>query len=95
MKEFTSTDVIFEDGTVVKNIDAVIFATGYSISFPFCDKSLLSVSNNKVSLFKHMFPIHLERHTISIIGLIQPVGSIIPISELQCRLATQVFKGMP
>ncbi|KAM5147794.1 flavin-containing monooxygenase 5-like [Mantella aurantiaca] len=94
VKEFTSTDVIFEDGTVEKNIDAVIFATGYSISFPFCDKSLLSVNNNKVSLYKYMFPLHLEMYTLAVIGLIQPIGSIMPISELQCRLATRVFKGL-
>ncbi|XP_018425984.1 PREDICTED: dimethylaniline monooxygenase [N-oxide-forming] 5-like [Nanorana parkeri] len=94
VKEFTSTDVIFEDGTTEKNIDVVIFATGYSISFPFCDKSLLIVNSNKVSLYKYMFPYHLEMYTLAVVGLIQPIGSIMPISELQCRLATRVFKGL-
>ncbi|XP_040215685.1 flavin-containing monooxygenase 5-like isoform X3 [Rana temporaria] len=94
VKEFTSTDVIFEDGTVEKNIDAVIFATGYSISFPFCDHSLLRVNNNKVYLYKYMFPYHLEMYTLAVVGLIQPIGAIMPISELQCRLATRVFKGL-
>ncbi|XP_073448969.1 flavin-containing monooxygenase 5-like [Aquarana catesbeiana] len=94
VKEFTSTDVIFEDGTVEENIDAVIFATGYSISFPFCDHSLLRVNNNKVYLYKYMFPYHLEMYTLAVVGLIQPIGAIMPISELQCRLATRVFKGL-
>ncbi|DBA13622.1 TPA: hypothetical protein GDO54_018474, partial [Pyxicephalus adspersus] len=94
VKEFTSTNVVFEDGTVEKNIDAVIFATGYSIAFPFCEKSLLSVNKNKVSLYKYMFPYNLDVYTLAVIGLIQPLGAIMPISELQCRLATRVFKGL-
>ncbi|XP_071983298.1 flavin-containing monooxygenase 5-like isoform X2 [Engystomops pustulosus] len=94
IKEFTDTGVIFEDGTVEENIDAVIFATGYSFSFPFCEESVISVKSNKTPLYKFMFPYHLEKHTLAIVGLIQPIGAIMPISELQSRLATRVFKGL-
>ncbi|XP_077134649.1 flavin-containing monooxygenase 5-like [Ranitomeya variabilis] len=94
IKEFTETGVIFEDGTIEENIDAVIFATGYSFSFSFCEESVLSVQKNKVSLYKYMFPYHLEKPTLAVVGLIQPEGAIMPISELQCRLATRVFKGL-
>ncbi|CAJ0940034.1 unnamed protein product [Ranitomeya imitator] len=37
-----------------KDIDVVIFATGYSFSFPFCEE--LKVQHNKVSLYKYTFP---------------------------------------
>ncbi|XP_075689580.1 flavin-containing monooxygenase 5-like [Rhinoderma darwinii] len=94
VKEFTDTGVIFEDGTKEENIDAVIFATGYSFSFPFCEETVISVKRNKISLYKSMFPYHLEKHTLAVVGLIQPIGAIMPISELQSRLATQVFKGL-
>ncbi|KAG8556238.1 hypothetical protein GDO81_017979 [Engystomops pustulosus] len=90
----SDTGVIFEDGTVEENIDAVIFATGYSFSFQFCEESVISVKSNKTSLYKFMFPYHLEKHTLAIVGLIQPIGAIMPISELQSRLATRVFKEM-
>ncbi|XP_069823527.1 flavin-containing monooxygenase 5-like [Dendropsophus ebraccatus] len=94
VKEFTDSGVIFEDGTVEENIDVVIFATGYSFSFPFCEDSVISVKNNNVSLYKFMFPYHLEKPMLAVVGLIQPTGAIMPMSELQSRLATRVFKGL-
>ncbi|XP_063282762.1 flavin-containing monooxygenase 5-like [Pelobates fuscus] len=94
VKEFTETDAIFEDGTVEKNIDAVFFATGYSFSFPFFDDPALKVVNNKIPLYKMVFPPVLEKTTVACIGLIQPIGAIMPLSELQARWATRVFKGL-
>lgn len=93
VKEFTETAAIFEDGSRENDIDVVIFATGYSFAFPFLDDSV-KVVKNKVSLYKKVFPPNLEKPTLAIIGLIQPLGAIMPISELQGRWATQVFKGL-
>ncbi|XP_019502413.1 PREDICTED: dimethylaniline monooxygenase [N-oxide-forming] 5-like [Hipposideros armiger] len=93
VKEFTETDAIFEDGTMEENIDVVIFATGYSFSFPFLD-GLINVTNNEVSLYKYMFLAELEKPTLAVIGLIQVVGSVLPIAEIQSRWATRVFKGL-
>ncbi|XP_063796098.1 flavin-containing monooxygenase 5-like isoform X2 [Pseudophryne corroboree] len=94
VKQFTETDVIFEDGTVEKDIDVVIFATGYHFSFPFFDDSVIKVENNEVPLYKRVFPPHLEKHTVACIGYIQPIGAIMPVSEMQTRWATRVFKGL-
>ncbi|XP_070602905.1 dimethylaniline monooxygenase [N-oxide-forming] 2-like isoform X2 [Erythrolamprus reginae] len=94
VRQFTETSAIFEDGTVVENVDIVIFATGYSVAFPFVDKSVLEVEDNRVPLYKHVFPPHLEKATFAVIGLIQPLGPIMPTSELQARWATRVFKGL-
>ncbi|XP_062437222.1 flavin-containing monooxygenase 5-like [Rhea pennata] len=93
VREFTATAAIFEDGTKEDDIDAVIFATGYSFSFPFL-KDCVTVVENQISLYKYMFPVHLEKPTLAFIGLIQPLGAIMPISELQCRWATRIFKGL-
>uniref|UniRef100_A0A8C6RXJ7 Flavin-containing monooxygenase n=1 Tax=Nannospalax galili TaxID=1026970 RepID=A0A8C6RXJ7_NANGA len=93
VKEFTETDAIFDDDTVEENIDVVIFATGYSFSFPFLD-GLIAVTDNEVSLYKLMFPPDLEKPTLAVIGLIQPLGIILPIAELQSRWAARVFKGL-
>lgn len=87
------SDVIFDDGTVEDNIDVIIFATGYSFSFPFLE-GLIAVTDNEVSLYKFMFPPDLERPTLAVIGLIQPLGIILPIAELQSRWAVRVFKGL-
>uniref|UniRef100_A0A8D0KSZ0 Flavin-containing monooxygenase n=1 Tax=Strix occidentalis caurina TaxID=311401 RepID=A0A8D0KSZ0_STROC len=83
IQEFTETSAIFEDGTR-EDIDAVVFATGYSFSFPFLEK-YVKVVENQIPLYKFMFPPDLEKPTLAFIGLIQPLGAIMPISELQCR----------
>eukprot|EP00058_Branchiostoma_floridae_P002734 XP_002588222.1 hypothetical protein BRAFLDRAFT_113828 [Branchiostoma floridae] len=93
IKRFTKTGVIFDNDTVEDDIDIVVFATGYRFDFPFVDKSVMKVENNQVNLYKYVFPPKLDPPTLSIIGLIQPLGAIMPISEMQCRWATRVFKG--
>ncbi|XP_045198060.2 flavin-containing monooxygenase 5-like [Mercenaria mercenaria] len=92
--EFTETGAIFEDGTEIDNLDAVVLATGYIFGFPFLDKEVLEVKENKVNLYKYMFPPDLCKTTLAIIGCFQPIGAIMPICEMQCRLATRVFKGL-
>uniref|UniRef100_A0A6J0VBZ0 Flavin-containing monooxygenase n=1 Tax=Pogona vitticeps TaxID=103695 RepID=A0A6J0VBZ0_9SAUR len=94
VKEFTESSAIFEDGTVEENVDVIIFATGYTVAFPFLDKSVIEVENNRVPLYKHVFPPHLEKPTLAFIGLIQPLGPIMPTAELQARWATRIFKGL-
>nr|AAQ94601.1 flavin containing monooxygenase 1 [Danio rerio] len=94
VQEFRGSSVVFEDGTVEDNIDLVVFATGYTFSFPFLSSHVIPVSNNKVSLYKFVYPPGLERSTLAVIGLIQPLGAIMPISEMQARWATRVFKGL-
>lgn len=94
VKELTETAVVFEDGTVEEDVDVIVFATGYTFSFPFLEDSLVKVEDNKVLLYKAMFPPRLEKPTLACIGLIQPLGSIFPTVELQARWATRVFKGM-
>ncbi|KAL7984728.1 hypothetical protein Chor_003298 [Crotalus horridus] len=94
VKKFTERGVIFEDGSTEENIDVVIFATGYNFSFPFTQDIILRTQTNKFSLYKYVFPPHLEKHTLAVIGLIKPIGATMPISELQVRWATRVFKGL-
>lgn len=93
VREFRGSSVVFEDGTVEDDIELVVFATGYTFSFPFLPSDVISVTENKTRLYKYVFPPGLERSTLAIIGLIQPLGAIMPISELQARWATRVFKG--
>ncbi|XP_051864834.1 flavin-containing monooxygenase 5-like isoform X2 [Pristis pectinata] len=92
VKEFTKTAAIFEDGSV-EEVDVVVFATGYTFSYPCLDESVIKVHKNQVQLYKHVFPPQMEQPTLFVIGLIQPLGAIMPLSELQSRWATRVFKG--
>ncbi|XP_023422948.1 dimethylaniline monooxygenase [N-oxide-forming] 4-like isoform X2 [Cavia porcellus] len=94
VKEFTETSAVFEDGTVEADIDSVIFATGYTFSFPFLEEPLKSLCTKKMALYKQVFPPNLEKTTLAIIGLIGLTGSILAGTELQARWATRVFKGL-
>lgn len=91
IKRFTAHGIEFDDGTTVDDIDLVVFATGYTFGFPFVDKEVLNVERNQVDLYKYVFPPRLEKPTLAVIGYIQPLGAINPLSELQCRWAARVF----
>ncbi|XP_006147859.1 putative dimethylaniline monooxygenase [N-oxide-forming] 6 isoform X2 [Tupaia chinensis] len=94
VKEFTETAAIFEDGTVFKDIDCVIFATGYSYAYPFLDDSIIKSRNNEVTLFKGIFPPLMEKPTLAVIGLVQSLGAAIPTADLQARWAAKVFANL-
>ncbi|KAK9403834.1 dimethylaniline monooxygenase [Crotalus adamanteus] len=93
VKRFTETSAIFEDGTVEENIDVVIFTTGYVASFLFLEESVRNVSKSSTSLYKQVFPPHLQKPTLAFIGFISVTGSILPAVELQARWVTRVFNG--
>ncbi|XP_071085048.1 flavin-containing monooxygenase 5-like [Haliotis cracherodii] len=81
----------FDDGTVIKNLDAVLFATGYDFFIDFIDEPLQG-ADGKLSLYKMMFPLH-QQHTLSVIGCVDSDGPIPPLAELQGRLAARVYAG--
>lgn len=93
IRRFNGSSVEFDDGSVVEDVDLVVFATGYRFSYPFLAQNVVSVSDNKASLYKYVFPPELDQPTLAMIGLVQPLGAIMPISEMQARWATRVFKG--
>lgn len=68
IKEFTENGVIFDGEEVATNVDVVIFATGFQFKFPFLTDDILRVGkNNKVQLYKNVFPPQLKHHTLGMI----------------------------
>ncbi|XP_029002027.1 dimethylaniline monooxygenase [N-oxide-forming] 2-like isoform X2 [Betta splendens] len=94
LKGFTDSGVVFEDGTVEDDIDAVVFSTGYKACFPFLPKALTGGPHGELTLYKRLFPPSLQCHTLAIISLIQAKGPIMPMAEMQARWAVRVFKGL-
>lgn len=95
IKEFTQDGVIFHDDPLPVKCDAVIFATGYEIDFPFLDKSIVWSEANEVFLYKHVFSPKLEiPQTLGFIGLVDPYGPVVPIAELQSRWFAALNTGM-
>jgi hypothetical protein len=83
-------DVHFVDGRV-ESYDTIIAATGFRISFPFFDPSLVDFSTGPVPLYLRAFP---ERFPdLYFIGLFQPIGCIWPLAELQARLVASHIVG--
>ncbi|XP_030228453.1 dimethylaniline monooxygenase [N-oxide-forming] 5 isoform X8 [Gadus morhua] len=88
---FTASGLVFEDGTVEEDIDAVVFCTGYRAVFPFLPLSLSDGPGGELSLYKRVFPPSLEPPTLAIMGLFRTKGPIMPIVEMQVRWALKVF----
>jgi dimethylaniline monooxygenase (N-oxide forming) len=72
--------VRFADGSVV-DADVVVYCTGYKITFPFFDEALISAPDNHIELFRRVF--HPDIPNLCFIGLIQPLGAIMPLAEAQ------------
>ncbi|EDV22235.1 uncharacterized protein TRIADDRAFT_50681 [Trichoplax adhaerens] len=84
-------DIEFTDGSIEKDIDTVVYCTGYKFGFSFLDSSIVDVKDNQCDLYKYAFPPHLKHPTLAMVGFVQPVGAIMPIAEMQARWITRVF----
>jgi hypothetical protein len=90
IQELMGERVCFADGSEAA-IDVIIYATGYQISFPFFDKNLIQVEDNAISLYHRVVPPELP--DLYFIGLIQPLGPIMPLAELQAKWVAMLLKG--
>jgi dimethylaniline monooxygenase (N-oxide forming) len=82
--------VHFVDGTSAE-VDTIVWCTGYKISFPFLSSELIATERNHVPLFRRV--VHPERPGLYFIGLVQPLGAIMPIAELQSEWIADVLEG--
>ena len=76
----TERTVVFADGSEVE-ADVVVYCTGYKVSFPFFDPALISAPDNDLPLFRRVF--HPELAGVYFIGLLQPLGAIMPLAAAQ------------
>ena len=82
--------VRFTDGTSVE-VDTIVWCTGYRVTFPFLSSAVMEVKGNRVSLFRRV--VHPEAPGLYFIGLVQPLGAIMPIAELQSEWLADLFEG--
>jgi hypothetical protein len=81
--------VRFTDGSEV-HADLVVYCTGYKITFPFFDEDFITAKDNELPLYKFMF--HPEYENLFFLGLVQPLGAIMPIAERQSVLITEALR---
>ncbi|MEH0108918.1 NAD(P)-binding domain-containing protein [Tersicoccus sp. MR15.9] len=87
---FDGRDVVFVDGSRVP-ADLIIWATGYRVSFPFLDDDLLTVQDNDLPLWKRV--IHPDLPGLYFVGLLQPVGAVMPLAEAQGAWIADLVSG--
>jgi hypothetical protein len=90
VEELLGDRVRFADGTV-EEIDAIVYATGYKITFPFFDPDLISAPGNVLPLYKRMFKPGID--DLAFIGFGQAIPTIFPFSECQAKLAGRWLAG--
>jgi cation diffusion facilitator CzcD-associated flavoprotein CzcO len=82
--------VHFVDGTA-EQIDAIIYCTGYKISFPFLDSDVIAAADNKIALYRRVVdPAHPGLYFV---GLVQPLGAIMPLAEEQSKWIADLLDG--
>jgi dimethylaniline monooxygenase (N-oxide forming) len=74
------SQVRFADGSAV-DADVVVYCTGYKITFPFFDRELISAPENHIELYRRVF--HPQIPDVFFVGLLQPLGAIMPLAEAQ------------
>src|SRR3954453_14412345 len=83
-------EVEFTDGTRVE-ADMVVYCTGYKITFPFFDDDFVSAPENHIELFRRVF--HPDIDDVAFVGLLQPLGAIMPLAEAQGQWLADYLKG--
>ncbi len=87
---FHADEVEFTDGTRV-HADVVILCTGYKITFPFFDETFIAARDNHIELFWRVF--EPEIPNLAFIGLLQPLGAIMPLAEAQGQWVAEYLRG--
>lgn len=83
--------VRFVDGSI-EPIDVIVWATGYKITFPFFDQEFISAPDNELLLYRRVFKPGVEN--LFFIGLLQPLGALMPLAEAQgCWVASYLHGG--
>lgn len=91
VKSIAGKTVTFSDGKI-EDYDTIIAATGYKIATPFFDDDFINYEEaDRIPLYLRIF--HPDHPTLVFIGLVQPQGSVWPLSDAQSKLAANYVMG--
>ena len=86
----TERTVVFADGSEAE-ADVVVYCTGYKVTFPFFDEGVISAPDNDLPLFRRVF--HPDRRDVFFVGLLQPLGAIMPLAQVQSEWVADHLAG--
>ena len=87
---FEGSKVFFRDGTAAE-VDVVIYCTGYKVTFPFFDERMVRARDNHIDLYRRV--VDPEHPGLYFLGLIQPLGAIMPLAEAQAEWVADLISG--
>jgi dimethylaniline monooxygenase (N-oxide forming) len=90
IKALDGDHVEFVDGTR-EPVDVVVYCTGYKITFPFFDEDFIAAPDNHIELFRRVF--HPDYADLGFVGLLQPLGSVMPLAEAQGQWLADYLRG--
>ena len=90
MERLDGDGVVFADGTR-EQLDAIVWATGYNISFPFLTDPDILPKDNKIQLYKRMVRPGYEN--LFFLGLAQPLPTLVNFAEQQSKLCAAKIAG--
>ncbi len=90
IERLTATGINFADGSHL-DADLIVWCTGYQVSFPFFDPALIAAPGNELPLWKRTVRPGLPG--LFFIGLLQPLGAVMPLAEAQSRWVASWLAG--
>ncbi|MEM0985515.1 MAG: NAD(P)-binding domain-containing protein [Pseudomonadota bacterium] len=90
MERLDGDGVVFTDGSR-EPLDAIVWATGYNVTFPFFSEPDLTPVENRFPLFKRM--VKPGYRTLFFLGLAQPLPTLVNFAEQQSKLVARAIDG--
>jgi dimethylaniline monooxygenase (N-oxide forming) len=87
---FEGDCVRFTDGSS-EPVDVVIYCTGYKVSLPFLNEATIGRDSRQIPLYRRVVAPKLSG--LYFIGLVQPVGAVMPIAEIQSEWVADLLQG--
>ena len=87
---FEGAKVFFTDGSSGE-FDVVVYCTGYKVSFPFLTDTVVDAEDNHVDLYRRV--VHPDHPGLYFVGLLQPLGAIMPLAEAQAEWVGDLVTG--
>ncbi|MFZ2015337.1 MAG: NAD(P)-binding domain-containing protein [Nocardioides sp.] len=87
---FDGPCVHFADGSSVE-ADVVVYCTGYKVTFPFLEDTVVRAEDNHVDLYRRV--VAPDCPGLYFIGLVQPLGAIMPLAEAQAHWVADLING--
>jgi hypothetical protein len=84
-------EVEFVDGSR-HQVDVIIYATGYRLSFPFIERRHLNWRDDRPELYLNIF--HPDRDDLFVAGLIQPDSGQFGLADYQAQLIAAYVKSL-